>query len=164
MSAARRSPAERFAIRSGLPADLPRLVEIENGSFPGDRLSRRALARHLRSPAAALLVAVADSGPVVAYALLLFRRNASVARLYSVAVDPAARGLGLARRLIEAAEAAARRRGASALTLEVRIDNAAAIQLYEALGYDRFARRSAYYDDEADALRYRKPLTAGQNS
>jgi [ribosomal protein S18]-alanine N-acetyltransferase len=158
------SPAPRFAIRPGVPADLPRLVEIENGSFPGDRLSRRALARHLGSPTAAFLVATAQSGQVVAYALLLFRRNASVARLYSVAVDPAARGLGLARRLIEAAEAAARRRGASALALEVRIDNAEAIRLYEALGYHRFARRPAYYEDEADALRYRKPLTPGQNS
>jgi ribosomal-protein-alanine acetyltransferase len=158
------SPAPRFAIRLGRPADLPRLVEIENGSFPGDRLSRRALARHLGSPTAAVLVATAQSGQVVAYALLLFRRNASVARLYSVAVDPAARGLGLSRRLMAAAEAAARRRGASALVLEVRIDNAAAIRLYEALGYRRFARRSAYYEDEADALRYRKPLTSGQNS
>ena len=85
------SPAQRFAIRSGLAADLPRLVAIENGAFAGDRLSRRALARHLRSPAA-LLVATALPDRVVAYALLLFRANARRARLYSLAVDPQARG------------------------------------------------------------------------
>ena len=89
------SPAQRFAIRSGLAADLPRLVAIENGAFAGDRLSRRALARHLRSPTAALLVATALPDRVVAYALLLFRANARRARLYSLAVDPQARGLGL---------------------------------------------------------------------
>jgi ribosomal-protein-alanine acetyltransferase len=150
--------AERFAIRAGRAADLPRLVEIENGAFAGDRLSRRALARHLHSPTAALLVAAGPPGRVVAYALLLFRAKARRARLYSLAVDPDARGLGLARTLLAAAEAEARRRGAAALTLEVRIDNRPAIRLYEALGYRRRARRSGYYEDGADALGYEKPL------
>ena len=153
-----RSPAGRFAIRSGLAADLPRLAEIENRAFAGDRLSRRALARHLRSPTAALIVAAAPPDRAVAYALLLFRATGRHARLYSVAVDPEARGLGLARLLMASAEAEARRRGASALRLEVRLDNAAAIRLYEALGYQRFGRRSGYYQDGADALRYEKPL------
>jgi ribosomal-protein-alanine acetyltransferase len=150
--------AERFAIRSGRAADLPRLVEIENGAFAGDRLSRRALARHLHSPTAALLVATGPPGRVVAYALLLFRAKARHARLYSLAVDPQARGLGLARTLVAAAEAEARRRGAAALTLEVRVDNRRAIRLYEALGYRGLDRRSDYYEDGADALRYEKPL------
>jgi ribosomal-protein-alanine acetyltransferase len=150
--------AERLAIRSARAADLPRLVEIENGVFAGDRLSRRALARHLRSPTAALLVAAAPPDRVVAYALLLFRATARRARLYSLAVDPDARGQGLARTLVAAAEAEARRRGAAALTLEVRVDNRPAISLYEALGYRGSGRRSDYYEDGADALRYEKPL------
>jgi [ribosomal protein S18]-alanine N-acetyltransferase len=158
MTPARRSHAPRFAIRPGVAADLLRLVEIENGAFAGDRLSRRALARHLRSPTAALLVAAEPPDRVVAYALLLLRANARRARLYSLAVDPHARGLGLARSLIAAAEAEALRRGASALTLEVRVDNAAAIRLYEALGYRGLGRRSDYYEDGADALHYEKPL------
>ena len=48
----RRSGAPRFAIRPGIPADLPRLTAIENEAFAGERLSQRALARHLRSPTA----------------------------------------------------------------------------------------------------------------
>jgi len=154
------SPARAFAVRLGAAGDLPRLVEIEDGAFAGDRLSRRALARHLQSPTAALLVA-AEPPPgrrAVAYALLLFRANARRARLYSLAVEPRARGLGLARTLLAAAEAEARRRGAAALTLEVRVDNAAAIRLYEALGYRGRGRRRGYYEDGADALRYEKPL------
>jgi len=151
-------PAERLAIRSSCAADLPHLVGIENRAFAGDRLSRRALARHLRSPTAALLVATEPPDRVVAYALLLFRANGRRARLYSLAVDPHARGQGLARRLVTAAEAEALRRGAAALTLEVRVDNAAAIRLYEALGYRGRGRRSEYYEDGADALRYEKPL------
>jgi ribosomal-protein-alanine N-acetyltransferase len=153
-----RSPAPRIAIRPGIPADLPRLTAIENEAFAGDRLSQRALARHLRSPTAGLLVAVAADGTVVGYALLLFRRNAAVARLYSLAVGLAARGQGLARRLIAAAEEAAAGRGAAAMRLEVRVDNLAAIRLYEALGYGSFGRRRGYYEDRSDALRYQKPL------
>jgi [ribosomal protein S18]-alanine N-acetyltransferase len=153
-----RSPAERFAIRSGRAADLPRLVEIENGAFAGDRLSRHALTRHLHSPTAALLVAARPPDRVVAYALLLFRAKARRARLYSLAVDPDARGLGLARTLLAAAEAEARRRGAAALTLEVRVDNRPAVRLYEALGYRGRGRRCDYYEDGADALRFEKPL------
>lgn len=153
-----RSPAPRIAIRPGIPADLPRLTAIENEAFAGDRLSQRALARHLRSPTAGLLVAVAADGTVVGYALLLFRRNATVARLYSLAVGRTARGQGLARRLIAAAEEAAAGRGAAAMRLEVRVDNLAAIRLYEALGYGSFGRRRGYYEDRSDALRYQKPL------
>ncbi|MET0481388.1 MAG: ribosomal-protein-alanine acetyltransferase, partial [Aestuariivirgaceae bacterium] len=88
------APVRAFAIRSGAAGDLPRLVEIEDGAFAGDRLSRRALARHLQSPTAVLLVAAAPPDRAVAYALLLFRAGARRARLYSLAVDPEARGGG----------------------------------------------------------------------
>ena len=154
----RRLQGSRFAIRPAVPADLPGLTAIENEAFASDRLSRRALARHLGSPSANLLVAVAADGTVVAYALLLFRRNAAVARLYSLAVDRAARGQGLARRLVAAAEAAAASRGACILRLEVRVDNRLAIRLYEELGYACFALEPGYYEDGTDALRYQQPL------
>jgi [ribosomal protein S18]-alanine N-acetyltransferase len=154
----RRLQGSQIAIRPGIPADLPSLAAIENEAFASDRLSQRALARHLRSRTALVLVAAAAAGTVVGYALLLFRREATVARLYSLAVDPAARGRGLARRLIAAAEEAASSRGARVLRLEVGVDNAPAIRLYEELGYRCFARTAGYYEDRADALRYQKPL------
>ncbi len=151
-------PIHALMIRKAVRGDLPQLAEIETQAFASDRLSQRALARHLRSPSANLLVAVAADGKVDAYALLLFRRKAAVARLYSLAVDRAARGQGLARRLIAAAEAAAASRGACILRLEVRVDNRLAIRLYEELGYACFARQAGYYQDGTDALRYQKPL------
>jgi [ribosomal protein S18]-alanine N-acetyltransferase len=156
----RDSPGSRFAIRRGVPADLPRLAEIETQAFDSDRLSRRSLARHVGSPGAALLVAEDGEGTLAAYALVLFRRLSSIARLYSVAVDESAKGRGLARRLIAAAEAEATRRGKTAIRLEVRVDNAGAIRLYERAGYTPFGRYRDYYQDHADALRYEKALGA----
>lgn len=51
-------------------------------------------------------------------------------------VAPWARGHGLARRLVEAAEQVARRRGYQVMRFEVRATQKAAIALYESLGYE----------------------------
>jgi ribosomal protein S18 acetylase RimI-like enzyme len=150
----------QFAIRPGVPADLPQLAEIETQAFASDRLSRRALARHVGSPSAALLVAEDGEGALAGYALVLFRRLSSIARLYSVAVDENAKGRGLALSLIVAAEAESIRRGKKAIRLEVRSDNAGAIRLYERAGYIPFGCYRDYYQDHADALRYEKALGA----
>lgn len=143
-------------IRVGGLADLNELLALE-ALFPGDRLSARQFRRHLRSATAWLGVALGD-GRVIGYALVFFRRNVRRARLYSITVDPRVRGLGLGRRLLVAAESAAAARGATEMSLEVRVDNAAAIGLYERAGYHRFGRHADYYEDGTAAWRYSKPL------
>jgi hypothetical protein len=92
--------------------------------------------------------------------LVLFSHGTLHARIYSLAVDPAARGLGLGRDLVEAAEDAAKDQECSEIRLEVRKDNAEAIGLYESLGYRRFGVLADYYEDHEDALRYRKSLAS----
>lgn len=146
------------AIRTARPEDLDALLRLE-ATFPGDRLSRRALRHHLRNPRACLRVAL-DGGSVVGDALLLRRAGSREARLYSLVVDPAWRGRGWARRLLDDAETCARRTGCRALRLEVRCDNAAAIALYRAAGYREAGRIEGFYDDGSAALRMRKALDA----
>jgi ribosomal protein S18 acetylase RimI-like enzyme len=58
------------------------------------------------------------------------------ARLARVIVDPARRGEGLGRALLEAAIQEAQRRGFVHMDLHVYADNAAARALYTALGFD----------------------------
>jgi ribosomal protein S18 acetylase RimI-like enzyme len=55
--------------------------------------------------------------------------------LYSLWLDPAARGHGLARPLVAAAVDWARRRRARTVTLRVAADNAVARGVYESLGF-----------------------------
>ncbi len=55
--------------------------------------------------------------------------------LYSLWLDPGARGHGLARALVEAAVDWARLRKAETVTLRVAADNAAARNVYESLGF-----------------------------
>jgi ribosomal protein S18 acetylase RimI-like enzyme len=145
-------------VRTATPADLDALVALELSAFSGDRMSRRQYRRHLASPGAAVLVAEAPGEGLLGSALVFFRKGSARARLYSIATAPAARGRGIGARLLAAAERAARERGCRALRLEVRVDNAAAIALYERAGYRRIGRYAGYYEDGADAWRYEKTL------
>ena len=148
---------EKIVIRDADRADLADLLRLETEVFASDRLSPRSFRRVIDQPSAACRVARLD-GLLAGYHLLLLRRGSSVARLYSIAVAPGFRGRGVAVLLMRDAEAAARGRGARSLRLEARVDNAAAIRLYERLGYRLIGRRSGYYADGTDALRYERGL------
>lgn len=145
-------------LRTARATDLPDLLALE-ARFPGDRLSARQFRHHLGNPRARLRVAVAG-GRVAGYHLVLLRAGSAWARLYSIAVDPAARGRGLGRRLLADAEAQARAAGRRGLRLEVRQDNAAAVALYEAAGYRRLAALPAYYQDGGSGWRYARAWAA----
>lgn len=146
-------------IRPARPGDLPTLVAIE-ALFPSDRMPHRQFRHQLVRGKGRLRVASAG-GRVLGYALTMFRAGTRVARLYSIAVHPDARGNGIGAALLDDAERGARRRGCTRMRLEVRVRNRAAIAMYEARGYVRFARRVDYYEDGTDAFRFQKLLGAG---
>jgi ribosomal-protein-alanine N-acetyltransferase len=150
------------AIRAARFDDIPALLALE-ALFPSDRLSRRSLRRFIANSRAAFLVAEHE-GRIRGNLLLLTRRDQPAkARIYSVIVDPAARGLGLAQQLVHAAERAALQRGCTTVTLEVRADNRAALSLYRKLGYAVERELPGYYDDGADGLRLAHALHAHRN-
>lgn len=150
---------QRVTVRPAVEADLDALLAIENACFTHDRVSRRSFRRFVLGGRAAVLLAETDKG-AVGYALVLFRAGTVLARLYSVAVLPAAQGTGLGRLLMQAAEVAAVDRDCLLLRLEVRPDNDAAIALYKLLGYRAFEHIPDYYEDHSDALRMQKALRA----
>ena len=144
-------------IRDAGEADLAGLRSLEAQAFAADRLSRRSFRRLMASASVRLRVA-GPPGALLGYCMVLFRRGATVARLYSIAVAKAARGAGLAAALMADAERLAAARRCRALRLEVREDNAAALRLYRRLGYRPIGRRQGYYADGGDALRLEKAL------
>jgi ribosomal protein S18 acetylase RimI-like enzyme len=145
-------PCELDRLRVAVVGDLPRLLQLEECCFAGDRISRRSFRRLLAAETSATLLG--EQG----YVMLLFRSGSMLARIYSIAVDPRARGRGLGRVLVEQAEGVARARQRNTMQLEVRVDNEPAIRLYESLGYRSIARFENYYQDGCAALRYRKAL------
>ncbi len=154
------SPPTRIAVRvrRADPSDLDDLVALEQRAFSTDRMSRDQYRRHLDSDSAEILLAGAGQHTCLGSVVLFFRTGSTVARVYSLATQPEARGQGVGTALLRAAVAAARRRGCRVLRLEVRADNAAAIALYERLGYRRIGSYGHYYQDGVDALRYELAL------
>jgi ribosomal protein S18 acetylase RimI-like enzyme len=145
-------------IRRGKLADLDALWDLENQVFATDCMSRRSLRRLLTSPSAVAMVARPD-GAIAGVAVLLFRLNSKVARLYSLAVAPKHTGRGIASALLAAAERIARSRKCERLRLEVHEKNHGAIKVYRKAGYHEFGRHNHYYEDRGDALRFEKRLT-----
>lgn len=146
-----------FDFRFASTDDVDDLVALEHACFTLDRLRPRNF-RWMLGRANASLIVATFHGSLVGYALLLFRRGSSLARLYSIAVSPECRGHGLGQRLLDQAQACAAGRQCACLRLEVRADNPAAISLYERNGYRRFATVDGFYEDHAQALRFEKRI------
>ncbi len=150
-----------IVVREARPRDLDAIARLENELFETDRVSRRSLREFLRAPHRPVIAATIDD-ELVGYALVSLRKGARASRIYSLAVDSRFARRGVARALLQACEAYARRHRREAITLEVRYDNAAAIALYESCGFRQFGEHAHYYADGATALRYEKPLLSTQ--
>jgi ribosomal protein S18 acetylase RimI-like enzyme len=96
--------------------------------------------------------------PEVAFARWAVIPAAGEGELLRIAVDPARRGEGLGRSLLEACQEALAAEGVERLFLEVRAANTAAIQLYRACGWKPCGRRTGYYPDGEDAVLYQRSL------
>jgi ribosomal-protein-alanine N-acetyltransferase len=132
-------------------ADIDAIAALEHESFTNP-WSRDTLVWELRnSDVTRAYLLRNDEDRVVAFCLcwVVFDEL----HINTVAVAPSDRRQGLAttllRQVIEEAVAA----GAAKATLEVRASNAAALALYQQLGFHVAARRAAYYTKpEEDAL------------
>jgi ribosomal protein S18 acetylase RimI-like enzyme len=157
-TAALKASTSDLRIRPGDADDLAALLDLEQRVFATDRMSRRSLRHFLTSPTACSVVAERD-GATAGYALILFRPNSMIARLYSIAVAPDCMGRGIGPALLAAAEEAARAHSCGYLRLEVHEKNRRAIELYRKCGYHEFGRHCQYYRDKGHALRFQKALS-----
>ena len=158
----RQSP-DPIRIESASSADWRELSELENASFRGDRISARSWRSLLASASATVTVAREPAGarraaPIVGATVVLQRAGTSVARLYSIALAPRARGRGVSTALLEDATQRMRDAGAAVLRLETRLDNAAAQRLFLRNGFVQRGHKAAYYEDGMDAVLYQKSL------
>lgn len=144
--------------------DIPRCAELELLLFPEDdpwheiAFQSELAARHNR-----YIVARDQDGRMAGYAGLALLGNLEYpeAEVHTIGVDPACQGLGIGTALLEALLAEAGKRGGPVF-LEVRVDNAAAIALYEKHGFHIIGLRKNYYQPSgADAYTMRRPAMTG---
>ncbi len=144
------SAAFRIAAEDPAQPEIVALLEAGerymNGLYPAE--SNHILpVEALRAPSVRFLVARDPTGRAMATgAIALHGDWAEIKRMW---VEPAARGHGLARRLLTELEAWAASHGATVLRLETGIHNHDALALYERSGY---ARRDAFAPYRPDPL------------
>jgi ribosomal-protein-alanine N-acetyltransferase len=138
--------------RAGL-ADVSAIWAIESLSFPTP-WSRWSFLSELSHRNSSMLVAGPPSPqPWQTWAYLIFWVVLDEMHILNLAVHPAQRRKGIARRLLSEGLAQARTQGAEIAWLEVRPSNTAARALYESFGFKEVGRRPCYYDDtQEDAL------------
>jgi [ribosomal protein S18]-alanine N-acetyltransferase len=146
-----------LAVRRSRPTDLDQLSDLEIQVFSVNRMSRRSLRWLLASPTAEVLVAEMRA-EFAGAAVLLFRANSKIARLYSLAVVPRLTGRGIGSALIAAVEKAALSHKCRFVRLEVHEKNHGAIVCYRKAGYQQFDRHHEYYEDKGHALRFEKRI------
>lgn len=134
-------------IRLARPQDVDAVATIEEEafSFPWPR---SAFVKELANDLAVFKVIEDEDGIAGYYDLWVY---AEEAHLLNIAVARAKRGRGYGERLARDALAAARRRRAATMYLEVRRDNAAAKALYLKIGFSPVRVRRRYYEDGQDA-------------
>lgn len=142
--------------RAGEPLDA--VAQLQHQSFTSP-WSAEALGWELRETDVARLYLLErhdSSGPTGQPALIAYCACWLIfdeLHINSLAVAPAARRLGHARRLLASAFQDVVADGASSATLEVRRSNAPALGLYEGLGFQVEAVRTDYYQHpREDAL------------
>jgi [ribosomal protein S18]-alanine N-acetyltransferase len=103
------------------------------------------------------LAGLGPSGELVGWAGI--RIVGREAEIMTIGVIPSARRQGIAIRLLHAVLDEARRSGATVAFLEVRVDNAAAMRLYEREGFAVIGRRRGYYaGGRVDAITMRRDV------
>ncbi|WP_442918774.1 ribosomal protein S18-alanine N-acetyltransferase [Leucobacter sp. USHLN153] len=133
---------------------------LEDAVFGSDAWSRAMVADELSAPHRTYLVLVDATDTVQGYAGLL--AVGTEADIQTIAVDPALRGQGQGRRLMNALLDEAETRGVREVFLEVRADNPVAQRLYESLGFVEIGVRPKYYQPEGiDAVVMRLELQRG---
>ena len=129
------------------PKDVETIVALEGESFTNP-WSRDILATMIQSNVTQLFVARDRAGCIMGFCLCWV--IAGEVHINTLAVGVTHRRQGIATRLVRFALTST---DAARATLEVRVSNAAAIDLYEKLGFRRTAVRKGYYrNPDEDAL------------
>ena len=151
-------PGVEVVVRPLGATDLDQLDRLERQLFDAAAWSRQSFAEEIEADGRWYLGAErAADGALIGYAGLWY--DGYDAQVMTIAVDGAHQGHGLGRRLLTELVEHAREVGAGQVLLEVRVDNAPAIHLYESLGFVMLGRRRAYYQPgNIDAFTMRLPL------
>jgi ribosomal-protein-alanine N-acetyltransferase len=130
------------------PEDFEAVYALEEACFrPPFQFGRKYMRSLMRRENACKWIAEDEGGGLIAY-------------LETLEVSPELRGRGTGGELLRRCEESARAAGAESVWLHVDAENAAAIGLYRAHGFERQGRVEGYYPEGRTAEVYAKRLAA----
>ncbi|MDR0852705.1 MAG: ribosomal protein S18-alanine N-acetyltransferase [Clostridiales Family XIII bacterium] len=135
-------------IRRATGDDVDAITEVEKRSFPKP-WSREDFEKDICDNILATYVLAETRKEVIGYAGIWVVIDEG--HITNVAVHPDWRDQGIATMIILSMLDAAREKGATRFTLEVRTSNAPAIALYEKFGFRAVGIRKKYYENGEDA-------------
>lgn len=147
--------------RDATPADLDALLALEDACYPPNQAYSREEYRYALVKAKALNVLWEDEeARITGFVGAFHHRTWRIGHVYTVNVHPSERGKGLGLRLMAECHGRLKEMGMRAVILEVNVENAAAIRLYEKAGYRLVERLKDYYTQYAnnDAFLYETRL------
>jgi ribosomal-protein-alanine N-acetyltransferase len=150
-----------FRLRPAVHEDYPVLYTLDQACFaPGIAWSKAELQYFLKYPGNLSIIAESEAGRIVGFAIAGRQRRQGVllGRLITIDVDPALRRHGVGHRLLAEIETQLRGIGATAVLLEVAVDNTTAQEFYVRHGFARTGRIPGYYLGRIDALAMEKQL------
>ncbi len=130
--------------------DIDQVLKIEQASFSMP-WSRNLFLSEFRSPAVSnLLVALFDDQVRTVAGFIIFWLVEDEMHILNLAVLPALRRQGIAKKLVLTAIRLAGHKGARRAFLEVRASNSVAQKLYSDLGFTGMSIRRDYYDSPVE--------------
>ena len=144
----------KIIIRNALKDDVPALLEIENNSFENSRLKKHQFIYLLKYGKCELIVCEIDL-QVVGYVISLYRKNSTEARIYSIAVHPKFRSLGLGILLLNEISNRATKHSCKSIRLEMDTANETAKRFYKKMGFFENGMIYHYYGKNVNAIRFK---------
>ncbi|WP_051350593.1 MULTISPECIES: ribosomal protein S18-alanine N-acetyltransferase [Caloramator] len=127
--------------------DIDGVYEVEVLSFKTP-WSKEAFQTELTRNSCAVYKVLKYKGKVIGYAGMWCMIDEG--HITNIAVHPEFRGAGFGEKLVDVLIDEAKRRNINAMTLEVRVSNLPAINLYKKKGFTCVATRKGYYQDTGE--------------
>nr|MDO8081601.1 N-acetyltransferase [Candidatus Freyarchaeota archaeon] len=137
--------------------DMDILHKIEIESFPENAFPKSFL-KYLIVQHNSIFLKAKICDEIVGFVAGLLQDLYSISRIYTLDVKPEFRRKGIASKLLQTLEKEFKKRGAALSTLEVEVDNTAALNLYQKFGYKIGRVLKDYYGKNRNGFEMTKNL------
>lgn len=145
-----RMQQQEFSVRPLSSDDLMSLVALE-AKIQKAPWTKEHFERELVKDYSRVLLMTDDETDSIIIGYIVYWVLADDAQVLNLGVDPLFRRRGIGSTLLRKAVGEAMRGGAKKITLDVRVSNTPAIQLYQETGFSITHRRKNFYSDGEDA-------------